>query len=54
MYNIGDIIICTWGINKGRKFIVTDIIDKRKFGCISEEKEDNKTYLYTVTTTIKA
>lgn len=52
MIKIGDIVICTWGSNKGKEFIVKKFLDNGNFSCILKDGSNNKHYEYCSKTTV--
>lgn len=53
LFNVGDKVVCTWGTNKGKVFII-ELIMKESYSCSLADKSDNKYYEYTDSTLEKA
>jgi len=43
---IGDTVVCTLGINKGKEFIVETILKNGFYSCRLKDKSDEKYYQY--------
>lgn len=46
-YNAGDLVVCDWGSNKGKLYIITKVLtDKNIYACKEYHMMDSKYYAY--------